>query len=78
MFFMKKNKEGFLTLGGKLLVYILLASSAVTTVLTAGVFYFDYQEEKNNLDQIQTNLRTSAAVGLSDAVFTLDENAMRF
>ncbi|MDB2447041.1 ATP-binding protein [bacterium] len=66
----------FITIGGKLLVYILLASSIVTTVLTAGMFYFDYNEEKGALSAIEANLRDSASVGLGLALWEYDRNSI--
>ena len=71
-----KNPK-FFTIGKKLLIYIVLASSIVTTVLTAGVFYLEYKEEQAKLGDIENNLRNNLSVGLAHAVYNFNTDSVK-
>lgn len=60
----------------KLLFYIFLASSLVTSLMTITMFYLDYSEEKHNFSVLEDNLRNNMSVGLSQAVWELNEQGI--
>ena len=74
---MSYSENGFTSLRKKLLLSILLASTAITGMITGLNFYFQYENRLNNLHSTLEHLIDSSNASLSRSLWNLDDQHLR-
>lgn len=74
---MSYNENGFTSLRKKLLLSILLASMAVTGIITSLNYYFQYESRLENLHSTLEHLIDSSNASLSRSLWNLDDQHLR-
>jgi len=68
----KKPHQLKSVIGNKLVFYILLASTLITTVFTGFSFYIDYRNKMSDINKMYTQVNNSFLTSLSEAVLNND------
>lgn len=77
MFILLKNKFKSI-IAKKLVFYILLASSIITSVFTSISFYIDYKNEMSGMTKMYSQVENSFLTSLSDALWVMEPTQIEF
>ena len=66
----------FRSLSKKLVVLVLLTSTAITTILTSFSFYLDYSEEMNMLENSFNQIKNSSVGSISRLIYEFDDEGI--